>query len=78
MQKIGATPKSPNRYQQLSIIAFAICVSIRYGIFDYPAQRYVNYSLIWQTKGGVILIDENGRRFMLTPINENELTELSL
>lgn len=35
-------------------------------------------------KGGVyrmltvILIDENGRRFMLTPINENELTELSL
>ena len=40
MQKIGAIPKSPNRYQQLSIIAFAICVSIRYGIIDYPLQRY--------------------------------------
>ena len=40
MQKISAVPKSPNRYQQLSIIAFAICVSIRYGIIDYPLQRY--------------------------------------
>lgn len=38
MQKIGAIPKSPNRYQQLSIIAFAICVLIRYGIIDYPGQ----------------------------------------
>ena len=42
MQKIGAISKSPNRYQQLSIIAFAICVSIRYGIIDYPLQRYEN------------------------------------
>ncbi len=40
MQKIGAISKSPNRYQQLSIIAFAICVSIRYGIIDYRVQRY--------------------------------------
>ena len=32
--------KSPNRYQRLSIIAFAICASIRYGIIDYPMQRY--------------------------------------
>ncbi|NPD55445.1 hypothetical protein [Prevotella sp. PTAC] len=41
MQKIGAISKSPNRYQQLSIIAFAICVSIIYGIIDYSPQRYV-------------------------------------
>ena len=40
MQKIGAISKLPNRYQQLSTIAFAICVSIRYGIIDYPWQRY--------------------------------------
>jgi hypothetical protein len=39
MQKIGAIPMSPNRYQQLTTIAFAICESIRYGIIDYPAQR---------------------------------------
>ena len=39
MQKIGAIPKSPNRYQQLYSIAFAICVSVRYGIIDYPWQR---------------------------------------
>ncbi len=32
--------KVPNRYQQLSIIAFAICVSIRYGTIDYRRQRY--------------------------------------
>jgi len=38
MQKISATPLSPNRYQQLSTIVFAICVSIRYGIIDYPLQ----------------------------------------
>lgn len=40
MQKIGAILKSPNRYQQLSTIAFAICVSIRYGIIDYSVQKY--------------------------------------
>ncbi len=40
MQKIGAISMSPNRYQQLSTIAFAICVSIRYGIIDYLLQRY--------------------------------------
>ncbi len=40
MQRIGAILKSPNRYQQLSTIAFAICVSIRYGIIDYPRQIY--------------------------------------
>ena len=40
MQKIGVISKLPNRYQQLSIIAFAICVSIRYGIIDYRRQRY--------------------------------------
>ena len=28
--------KSPNRYQQRSTIALAICVSIKYGIIDYP------------------------------------------
>ena len=39
MQKIGAISKSPNRYQQLSTIAFSVCVSIRYGIIDYPVQR---------------------------------------
>lgn len=38
MQKIGAISKSPNRYQQLSTIAFAICVSVRYGIIDYGAK----------------------------------------
>ncbi|MCE9260193.1 hypothetical protein K0G60_22570 [Bacteroides fragilis] len=26
-------------------------------------------------EGGVILIDEKGRRFMLTPINEDELAK---
>ena len=41
MQKIGANSKFPNRYQQLSIIAFAICVSIRYGIIDYPFAKIV-------------------------------------
>lgn len=40
MQKIGTMPLSPNRYQQLFTNAFAIYVSIRYGIFDYPPQRY--------------------------------------
>ena len=45
MQKIGAISKSPNRYQQLSIIAFAICVSVRYGIIDYPVQRYIKIRL---------------------------------
>ena len=42
MQKIGAIPKSPNRYQRHSIISFAICVSIRYGIIDYPLQLYIS------------------------------------
>ena len=36
-----AISKSPNRYQPLSAITFAICVSIRYGIIDYPRQRKV-------------------------------------
>lgn len=38
MQKIGAISKSPKRYQQLSTIAFAICVSVRCGIIDYGAK----------------------------------------
>ena len=54
MQKIGAISKLPNRYQQLSIIAFAICVSIRYGIIDYPLQRYA----IFVKYGVCILLNE--------------------
>jgi len=50
MQKIGAISKSPNHYQQLSTIAFAICVSIKYGIIDYLWQRYVKNSNIIQKK----------------------------
>jgi hypothetical protein len=41
MPEIGAISKLPNHYQQHSIIAFAICVSIRYGIIDYLEQRYL-------------------------------------
>ncbi len=42
MQWIGAILKSPNRYQQPSTVAFAICVSVRYGIIDYPCAKIVN------------------------------------
>ncbi len=57
MQKIGAISKSPNRYQQLSTIAFAICVSVRYGIIDYGAKIHklahirMDFAGIMQTIG---------------------------
>jgi hypothetical protein len=55
MQRIGAIPKSPNRYQQLSIIAFAICVSVRYGIIDYPTQRYGKETKVSAKWGGNVV-----------------------